>query len=135
MENRKSFKPIKTFQDLKVYQNLYRAMIIVHKKIIIHLPKEEQYDLTAQMRRASKAAPALLAEGFAKRYHQRQWQKYLHDAMGESNEMIHHLSTTIELYDYCVSPSLLKEVIDLYDKSCRQLTKLAKSWKDFHQIK
>lgn len=124
-------KPIKTFQDLHVYQNLFKAMIVVHTKIISKLPKEEQYDLVSQMRRASKACPALLAEGFSKRYQKRHWQKYLHDAMGESNEMIHHLSAAIVLYPF-VDQNLFKETIDLYDKSCRQLTKLAKSWKDFH---
>ena len=132
MENGKWVKPIRTFQDLHVYQNLYRAMIIVHTRIICHLPKEEQFDLVSQMRRASKAGPALLAEGFAKRYYKRHWQKYLHDAMGESNEMIHHLSVVLSIYQNCVDEVLCRETIDLYDKSCRQLTKLANSWKDFH---
>ena len=132
MERGKSLRPIRTFQDLFVYQNLFKAMITVHTQIIPCLPKDEQFDLVSQMRRASKAAPALLAEGFAKRYQKRHWHKYLHDAMGESNEMIHHLSVTMAIYSRFVSRDLCKETIDLYDKSCRQLTKLANSWKDFH---
>jgi four helix bundle protein len=70
MENRdlKVGKTIKSFTDLRVYQNLYRAMIVVLIKIIPTLPKEERYDLVDQMRRCCKASPALLAEGFAKRY-------------------------------------------------------------------
>lgn len=60
--------PIKTFQDLIVYKNLYKAMIIVLTKIIPDLPKEEKFDLVDQMRRCCKAGPALIAEGFAKRY-------------------------------------------------------------------
>lgn len=135
MESRNSFNPMRTFQDLHVYQNLFKAMIIVHTKIICRLPKEEQFDLVSQMRRSSKAATALLAEGFAKRYHRRHWQKYLHDTMGESNEMIHHLSVVLSIYNSYVNQVLCKETIDLYDKSCRQLTKLANSWKDFHEEK
>lgn len=61
-------KPIKTFRDLIVYQNLYKAMKIVLTKIIPRLPKEEKYNLVDQMRRCCQAAPALIAEGFAKRY-------------------------------------------------------------------
>jgi len=45
MENRNNYKPIKSFRDLVVYQNLYKAMVLVHKKIVPSLPKEEKFDL------------------------------------------------------------------------------------------
>jgi len=63
-----NYQPIKSFKDLYVYQNLYEAMIIVHTKIVPSLPQDEKFDLGSQMKRASKSAPALIAEGFAKRY-------------------------------------------------------------------
>jgi four helix bundle protein len=97
MEN----KPVKSYRDLRVYQNLYRAQILVLTKIIPNLPKEEKYDLGDQMRRACKAGPALIAEGFAKRYQKKNWQKYISDTTGECNEMINHLSVSIDVYsDY-----------------------------------
>jgi len=132
METRGGRHAIKSFQDLIVYQNLYQAMILVYKNIIHRLPKEERFDLASQMRRASKAAPALIAEGFAKRYQIRQWQKYINDTIGECNEMIHHLSICADIYGQFFDDVLYKEIIDLYDKSCRQLTKLGQSWRDFH---
>jgi four helix bundle protein len=135
MENRKKRKPIKTYQDLEVYQNLYKAMIIVLTKIIQKLPKEEKFDLVDQMRRASKAGPSLLAEGFAKRYQKRQWKKYLTDTTGECYEMINHLSVCIDVYGDFVGVKLCKEVIDIYDHSCKQLTKLSQSWQNFHERK
>lgn len=125
-------KQIKSFKDLIVYQNLYQAMILVLTKIIPNLPKEEKLDLADQMRRASKAGPALLAEGFAKRYQTRQWHKYLNDTIGECNEMIHHLSVCVDVYGTSVNIKLCQETIDLYDKSCRQITKLGQAWKDYH---
>ena len=134
MEN-SEYKPIKSFQDLHVYQNLYRAMIIVHKQIINKLPPEEKFDLVNQMRRASKAAPALIAEGFAKRYQKKNWQKYLNDTIGECNEMIHHLSSCIDLYINYVDVSICKDTIDLYDLSCKQITKLGQSWRNYHNEK
>jgi len=85
------------------------------------------------MKRASKSAPALIAEGFAKRYQKRQWQKYINDTIGECNEMIHHLSTCIDVYGQYVDVILCKKVIDLYDLSCKQLTKLGQSWQDYHE--
>lgn len=125
-------KQIKSFNDLIVYQNLYKAMVLVIKKILPKLPSEEKYDLVDQMRRASKAAPAILAEGFAKRYQIKQWKKYLNDVTGESYEMINHLSVCVDIYSKFVDVKLCKDLIDLYDKSCRQITKLGQSWKDYH---
>ncbi len=104
-------------------------------KIIPRVPKEERFDLGDQMRRASKAGPALIAEGFAKRYQIRAWRKYLNDTIGECNEMIHHISVCIDIYGNLMDIDLCHEVIDLYDHSCRQLTKLAATWKDYHNKK
>lgn len=128
-----SNKAIKTFQDLRAYQNLYKAMVLVLTKIVTALPKEEKYDLADQMRRASKAGPALIAEGFAKRYQKKNWQKYIDDAIGESNEMINHLSVCIDVYAKHVDKTLCQEIIGLYDTASRQLYKLRMSWKNFHE--
>ena len=108
-------------------------MKIVLTEIIPKLPKEEKYDLVDQMRRASKAAPALLAEGFAKRYQKINWQRYLNDTIGEASEMIHHLTVCIDIYSKHIDILLCKETIDLYDYSCRQLTNLKKAWTNYHR--
>jgi four helix bundle protein len=135
MENSKSQnQTIKSFRDLRVYQNLYKAMIIVLKEIVPKLPKEEKYDLCDQTRRCCKAPCALLAEGFAKRYQRKNWQKYLDDCIGECNEMINHLSVCIDVYFQYVDPNRCKELIDIYDISNKQLYKLKQSWQDFHQL-
>lgn len=128
-------KPIRTFQDLEAHQNLYKAMTIVLKEIIPNLPKEEKFDLADQIRRASKAGPALIAEGFAKRYQKKNWQKYIDDAIGESNEMINHLSVCTDVYSRYVDVMLCKRIITLYDTSSRQLYNLRKAWKNFHEEK
>ena len=133
MENRETRPVIKTFQDLIVYQGLYRAVVVVHREVVPKLPKDERFDLADQMKRASKAGPALLAEGFAKRYQKRQWQKYLNDTIGECNEMIHHLSVCIDVYGQYVDVALCRRLIDVYNMSCKQLTKLGQSWQNFHE--
>jgi len=108
-------------------------MILVLKEIIPKLPREERFDLSDQMRRASKAGPALIAEGFAKRYQKKNWQKYLDDAIGESNEMINHLSVCVDAYSKYVDVKLCKEIIELYDIASRQMYKLRQVWKNFHE--
>jgi len=126
-------KPIKTFQDLNVYQNLYKAMLVVLKDLIVSLPKEERFDLVDQMRRACKAPPALLAEGFAKRYQIKQWQKYLRDAKGECYEMINHLSVCKDVYGRYVDTELCVKLIDKYDHASAQLENLSKAWTNFRK--
>lgn len=129
MENR---KPIKSFKDLIVYQNLYKAMLIVLSEIIPKLPQDEKFDLVDQMRRCCKAGPALIAEGFAKRYQKLHWRKYINDTIGECNEMIHHLSVCMDVYSKYLSADKCRQLIDLYDMSCKQLTKLGQAWTDYH---
>jgi len=126
-------KTIKSYRDLEVYQNLYKVMIMVLTKIVPNLPKEEKYDLASQMRRACKAPPALLAEGFAKKYQKRNWRKYLNDCLGECNEMINHLSVCIDVYSKYVDVKVCKKAINIYDISSRQLYNLKKAWKNFHK--
>lgn len=126
-------KPIKGFRDLVVYQNLYKAMLRVLTEILPKLPSDEKFDLKDQMRRCCKSSPALIAEGFAKRYQKKNWQKYIDDTIGECNEMIHHLSVCIDIYSRFVDKNLCQELIDIYNITSKQLTNLKKSWKDFHE--
>lgn len=74
----------------------------------------------------------MIAEGFAKRYQKRHWQKYLNDAIGEANETIHHLSAAIDIYHQYLDITLCRKLIGLYDQTCRQLTKLGQVWRNFH---
>jgi four helix bundle protein len=124
---------IQTFGDLIVYQNLYKVMKIILQEIIPGLPKEERFDLADQMRRAAKAGPALIAEGFAKRYQKNYWKKYINDTIGECNEMIHHLSICIDIYPGYVDLNKCREAIATYVIVCKQLTRLGQSWQNFHE--
>jgi len=123
--------PIRSFLDLEVYQNTYKASIIIMTRIIPQLPKIEQYDLCDQMRRACKAIPRLIAEGYSKKHQARGFQKYLDDALAESNEMIVCLSHSRDIYGKYFDVKLIEALIDIYDKTSRQLYKLSKSWQDF----
>ena len=124
-------KRITSFRDLDVYQNSYRGCIEVVTSIIPTIPDFEKNDLKSQLRRSAKAMPRLIAEGYAKRHQRHGFQKYLDDAMGECNETIVGLEQCRDLYGTCVDKELCGQLIDLYDKSGRQLYNLSSAWTRF----
>ena len=122
-------KSVSSFYDLEVYRNTYEAMLIVIKKILPKLPKEEKFDLDSQLRRSVKAVPRLIAEAYSKRYQKKGYQSLLDDATEESNETIVSLSQVKDIYD--IEPELCRKLIDVYDKSARQLQNLSLAWSSF----
>ena len=110
-------------------------MLAVFKHILPKLPKEEEYDLKDQLRRSTKAIPRLIAEGHSKRHQKKGFQKYLDDAMAESNETIVSLSQARDLYPQSVDMNVCNKLIDAYDKTSRQLYKLSLAWTKFKQRK
>ena len=124
-------KRITSFRDLEVYQNSYSAMIVVMKEFVPKLPDSEKYDLKDQLSRACKSIPRLIAEGYAKRHQKAGFQKYIDDAMAECNEMVVSLSQCKDIYPTYVNIKCCDELIDIYDKSGRQLYKLGGAWTNF----
>ena len=124
-------KRIASFKDLEVYQNTYNTMLIVMKEIVPKLPDSEKFDLKDQLSRACKAIPRLIAEGYAKRHQKRGFRKYIDDAMGECNEMVVSLSQARDIYPTYVEIERCNQLVDVYDKSGRQLYKLGDAWTNF----
>ena len=124
-----SSKNITSFRDLRVYQSLYSACLVVMRKVIPLLPVDERYDLRDQLSRSAKAAPRLVAEGYAKRHQRRGFQKYLDDALAECNECIVSVEQVRGIYG--VSPKVCSELVSTYDVCARQLYKLTIAWKHF----
>jgi four helix bundle protein len=103
----------------------------VARNIIPEIPDIEKNDLKSQLIRSTKAIPRLIAEGYAKKYQKRGFQKYLDDAMGECNETIVGLEQCKDLYGTKADRGLCEQLIDLYDKSGRQLYNLSLAWSKF----
>ena len=123
----------KSFRDLDVNQNTYKGMLIVAKEILPLLPESEKYDLRDQLSRSTKSAPRLIAEGYAKRHQKNGFQKYIDDAMAECNETVVGLEQCRDLYG--VDKDLIDRVVDLYDKSGRQLYRLRQAWSSYkHEL-
>jgi len=127
-------QPIKCFDDLWIYNESYSASIIVFSKILPKLPNEEKFDLKDQMRRACKAVPRLIAEGYAKRHQKAGFQKYLDDANAESNEMIVCLRQCKDFYSEFVDSDICEKLIELYTKCSKGICNLSKTWMDFSKL-
>ncbi|MBI5180236.1 MAG: four helix bundle protein [Nitrospirae bacterium] len=128
-------KRITSFRDLEVYQNTYTTCIKVMTEILPKLPDSEKYDLKDQLSRSVKAIPRLIAEGYVKRHQKSGFQKYLDDAMAECNETIVGLEMCRDIYGKAMIGFSVEELIDLYDKTGRQLYNLAKAWSKFKHEK
>lgn len=123
----------RSFYDLDVFNRAFEASKTVLFNVIAKLPKEEKFDLADQMRRASKAIPALIAEGYAKKHQNKGFQKYLQDAMGEANEMIVHLCYAKEYLS--AERRILDDLIKTYDIIGKQLYRLMENWRRLNDNK
>ncbi|MBI2442778.1 MAG: four helix bundle protein [Candidatus Levybacteria bacterium] len=94
------------------------------------LPLSEKFLLVDQMRRAARAIPALIAEGYARRESLKDFQRYLRECIGESNEMINHLLLA-KYKEYIKKPGYADELIERYNVLGRKLTNLKNNWQNF----
>ena len=75
------------FEKLEVFQKAYRISLLIHKASK-KFPKDEQFSLADQIRRASKSVCANIVEGTAKQFHSKpEFKRYLLIAIGSSDEV------------------------------------------------
>ena len=126
-----SEEKIESYKDLRVFQRSYNACLIVMKQIVPNLPDCEKYDLKDQLSRSSKAIPRLIAEGYAKKHQKAGFQKYLDDAMGESNETGVSMCQAKDIYSNYVDVNICDAMVTEYDIIGRQLFRLRQAWNKF----
>jgi four helix bundle protein len=76
---------LRSFRDLEVYQS---ARIQARRifEITSAFPKIEQYSLTDQIRRSSRAVNAMIAEAWARRRYEAAFANKINEALGEATE-------------------------------------------------
>lgn len=119
---------IKSFLDLDVYKESFQLNLEV-EELLKTYPKNEEFLLVDQSKRASRAVPALIAEGYAKRETLPVFKKMLRDAIGEANEMINHIALA-KAKGY-IEPEKADELIERYHVVGRKLTRLKDKWENF----
>src|SRR2546429_5851926 len=75
----------RSFRELKVYQAARDAARLVFD-FSKHFPREEQYSLTDQIRRSSRAVKAMIAEAWARRRYKAAFVNKIDEALGEAYE-------------------------------------------------
>jgi four helix bundle protein len=89
---------IRTHKDLVAWQKAVDLVVDVYS-ITKSFPKDEIYGLVSQIRRAAVSIPANIAEGAA-RQTKKEFQQYLHIAMGSLAELETHFIIATHLL-YC----------------------------------
>ena len=117
---------IKDVTDLHVYRKAYGISIEMHH-LSFKLPKHEQYELAAQIRRASKSVCATLAEGFGKQSTSKaEFKRYIQMSLGSADEMRLWLQYCLDL-NYCKRPDVLRWQEE-YRNIAKMLTGLYHKW-------
>lgn len=76
---------MKNYKDLNVWRKAHELVLLIYK-LTKKFPREEQFNLISQMRRAGTSIPTNIAEGCGK-YTQRDFANYLQTAQGSSQEI------------------------------------------------
>src|SRR5882724_7541397 len=80
---------MKDFRNLKVWRKSYDLTLMVYRATR-SFPKDEQFALTSQIRRAASSIPANIAEGCC-RNGDAEFARFLYIAMGSASELECHL--------------------------------------------
>lgn len=76
---------MKNYKKLIVWQKAHENVVDIYK-VSKFFPREEQYGLTSQIRRAAMSVPTNIAEGCGK-FTENDFAKYLQDAQGSIQEV------------------------------------------------
>lgn len=120
---------IKSFLDLEVYKEAFQLLLEI-EDLLKSFPASERFLLIDQMKRAARAIPALIAEGYARRESLKDFQKYLRECIGEANEMMSHIMLA-KYQGYIKKPGYAEDLIERYTKLGKKLTNLKNNWQNF----
>jgi four helix bundle protein len=114
---------MQTHKDLNVWKESIEFVVNIYKETR-QLPKEEQYGLTSQLRRAAVSVPSNIAEGYA-RNSQAELIRFLYHALASLSEIETQLIIAEQLG--FLHDSRLAETADLLRKKLLNLIKYHKS--------
>jgi len=83
------------FRELRVYETAREAAAEIFR-ISKNFPAEERYSMTDQIRRASRAVKALVAEAWGRRRYRASFASKLVEALGEANEVMSWLDDALD---------------------------------------
>lgn len=101
---------MQNYKDLKVWQKAHSLAIEIYK-VSKGFPKEEQFNITSQLRRASISIPTNIAEGSGK-FSNKDFAKFLQISLGSANEVEYLVlfSHELDLLDNALFESFTNEI-------------------------
>lgn len=120
------------FRELDVYQRAFTAAMDIYQQSK-SFPREEQFALTDQIRRSSRAVCANIAEGWRKRRYVRAFTNKLSDADSEAAETLVWIDFAFHLN--LIDATAHHRLADTYDHIGAQLTRMithANDWCSNH---
>jgi len=101
------------FEDLKVWQLAHKLSIDV-ATLVKTFPREEKYDLTAQMRRSARSIPSDISEGFG-RFHFNDKLTFYERCRASLGELRNH-------FEEALDNSYIEK--DSYDRFCQEMNEI-----------
>ena len=80
---------INKFTDLKVWQDAHKCTVKIYKSTA-SFPKNEEFGLSSQIRRAASSIGANIAEGFG-RFHFKDKARFFQNSRGSAFELQNHI--------------------------------------------
>ena len=117
-EPEKFYDSSKDFATLEAWEKCKEVKLFFYKTVLPCLPKEEQYNLGNQIRRAAISITANIAEGYG-RYHYQEGIQFYRIAQGSLYELKDHLISCFELS--FIDENTKKEGTDLIETAKRKL--------------
>ncbi|MBA9072776.1 four helix bundle protein [Flavobacterium gossypii] len=107
---------MRDFRKYDIWQSSHSFTLEVYK-ITSHFPKEEIYNLTSQIRRASSSIPTNISEGCG-RNSDKEFNQFLNIALGSANETEYLLilSRDLQYINNEIAENLLEKINSIKSK-------------------
>ena len=120
---------LQSYRDLDFYRDAYQLALEVHR-FSLTLPACEQVGgLATQMQRASKRIPAVIAEGWGRKEHPKEFKHFLNIAASSGEEMRVHLDFCRDLGYLAAAPHA--DWHERYQSVIRRTVAFSKRWEQF----
>ena len=110
-------------KDLKVWQKSMEFVVVIYT-MTKGFPKEEQFGIVSQMRRAAISIPSNIAEGYGRVYG-KETIKFLSNALGSASEL--ETQIIISKDRGFISTECLQQLLGHIEEIIRMLSALIKS--------